>query len=579
MSHLDEYLKDAEQNNLGQDLKQEAKKQAKKQIKKPIKKIGKRLKNRIMDVLGINRLKKMAKQGAKKVLKAGMRAAGTALKSFLTFLVSNPVGWVVGVILVTGGVALASQLKEQDGKELTSILNESTNESGTIGGLSDDEIAVLMSDCPELVKKESGKVDEDATMLKNAQSIYSVFKSYGLSDASIAGILGNMSVEGSIDPTAIEAIYDEPQQMGPKKTKANEDLDAHTQNVVFPAYASNGVNINKDAYKGDDGKYYCGLGLVQWTGPGAYQMLAVGASTGAKWYQLEYQLAYMLSDAHYRPGFFAEWKSKPSDSPTDAALYFAKGYEGNTIMAQSERCTAAEDWYTKMADWEVNDAYYQSVLALSNSMGGVASDNDIGDRADNCGTNDAYDNASIASAAVSYAYPTQAQGNGNNGTALYQTVHDNIFPGDPHYMSCDRSVACAVRWSGSDDEFPAGPTGTQLSYLLSSPKWKHLGDSASVSMKDLAPGDIFCLDGHIFMYTGTELIQKIHGSAAAETSDSVSGSFEERSPGCGNDTTDIVVNRKGQDWIDRGTYQVFRCIKPDQSSTYKNAGSSSAVDK
>ena len=434
-----------------------------------------------------------------------------------------------------------------------------------------------MSDCPELVKKESGEVDEDAMMLKNAQSIFSVFKSYGLSDECISGILGNMSVEGGIDPTAMEAIYDEPQQMGPKKTEANADLDAHTQNVVFPAYASAGVSINKDAYRADDGKYYCGLGLVQWTGPGAYQMISVGKSTGAQWYQMEYQLAYMLSDAHYRPGFFADWKKNPSGSPSDAALFFAAKYEGNTIMAQDERCAAAQDWYEKMASWEVNDAYYQSVLALSNSMGGVASDDDIGNRADNCGTNDAYNNSSMASAAVSYAYATQEQGNGNNGTSLYQTVHDNIFPGDPHYMSCDRSVACAVRWSGSDDEFPAGPTGTQLSYLMSSPKWKNLGDSASVTMDQLQPGDIFCLDGHIFMYTGKVLIQQIHGSAAAESSDSVSGSFEERSPGCGNDATDIIVNRNGQDWIGRGTYQIFRCVQPDQSDTYKNAGSSSAV--
>lgn len=577
MSHLDEYIKDAEQNNLGNDLKKEIQKKAKKQVKKPIRKVMNRLKKRIMDALGITKLKKMAKQGAKKVLKAGMRAAGAALKSFVTFLVSNPVGWVVGIVLIAGGVALAANLSEEDGKEIAALLGDSPQEEGTVGGLSKEEIAVLMSDCPELVKKESGAVDEDAMMLKNAQSIFSVFKSYGLSDECISGILGNMSVEGGIDPTAMEAIYDEPQQMGPKKTEANADLDAHTQNVVFPAYASAGVSINKDAYRADDGKYYCGLGLVQWTGPGAYQMISVGKSTGAQWYQMEYQLAYMLSDAHYRPGFFADWKKNPSSSPSDAALFFAAKYEGNTIMAQDERCAAAQDWYEKMASWEVNDAYYQSVLALSNSMGGVASDDDIGNRADNCGTNDAYNNSSMASAAVSYAYATQEQGNGNNGTSLYQTVHDNIFPGDPHYMSCDRSVACAVRWSGSDDEFPAGPTGTQLSYLMSSPKWKNLGDSASVTMDQLQPGDIFCLDGHIFMYTGKELIQQIHGSAAAESSDSVSGSFEERSPGCGNDATDIIVNRNGQDWIGRGTYQIFRCVQPDQSDTYKNAGSSSAV--
>lgn len=576
MSHLDEYMKDAEEHNLGNDVKEKAKSKVKKEVKKPVKKAVKRLKNRIMDARGITKLKKMAKQGAKKVLKAGAKAAVGALKSFLTFIVSNPIGWIVGIVLITGAIAIANHMETQEGKETTAMMGESSE--GSVAGLSDDEIAVLMSDCPEPIEREAGDVNEDMIMTKNAQSIFSVFKSYGLTDECISGILGNMSVEGSIDPTAIEAIYDEPQQMGPKKTAAAADLDNHTQNVVFPAYASAGVSINRDAYQGEDGKYYCGIGLVQWTGPAAYKLIAVGSSTGRQWYQLEYQLAYMLSDAHYRPGFFAEWKNAPSTSPEEAARYFAAGYEGNTIMAQDERAQAAADWYSQMAGWEVDDAYYQSVLALSNSMGGVASDNEIGGRADNCGTNTAYDNSSIASAAVSYAYPTQDQGRGNNGTELYQRVHDNILPGDPHYMSCDRSVACAVLWSGSDDEFKAGPTGTQLSYLMSSPKWEHIGDSASVSMEELQPGDIFCLDGHIFMYTGKELIQQVHGSAASESSDSVSGSFEERSPGCGNDATDIVVNQNGQDWIGRGTYQIFRCVQPDNSDRYKNAGSSSALE-
>ena len=575
MANLDEYMKEAEEDNLGKDMTNAAKGAVKKAAKKPVKKAMKRAKDRIMDVTGANVLKASAKNGAKAAIKAVLNLVKTGLSK-------NPVTWVLWAVLVIGCVILisaegdTSSDSSQEAIIATSGEVSSSEEVPGSGQLSDDEVIILMSDCPETTV-EAGEVDEDAATLRNAQQLYSVFKSYGLTDECISGILGNLSVESGIDPTGVEGIYDEPFQMGPRKQEALADLDTYVVNVLFPLYESNGVSISQSGYQGTDG-YYCGLGLIQWTGPGAETFLRVADSLSYQWYTMNFQLAYMVCDSQYRPGFFAEWKENPSATPEEAATKFAHDYEGNTRMAQEERQAAARDWYEQMSSWSVDEALANSVLALAGSMGGIADDDAIGESADKCKTNSAYDNSSIASAAVSYAYATQAEGNGNNGTELYQRVHDYIFPGDSYYMSCDRGVACAVRWSGSDDEYPSGPTNSQYDYLIASPKWESLGMAGDLTMEDLLPGDVFILDGHTFLYTGSEIIQSVHGENADPSYDSVSASYGERSPGCGADASQILA-RGGVDWdSSRGQYEVFRCVQPDNSTTYQNAGSDSVME-
>lgn len=568
-------MKEAEEDNLGKDMTNAAKGAVKKAAKKPVKKAMKRAKDRIMDVTGANVLKASAKNGAKAAIKAVLNLVKTGLSK-------NPVAWVLWAVLVIGCVILisaegdTSSDSSQEAIIATSGEVSSSEEVPGSGQLSDDEVIILMSDCPETTV-EAGEVDEDAATSRNAQQLYSVFKSYGLTDECIAGILGNLSVESGIDPTGVEGIYDEPFQMGPRKQEALADLDTYVVNVLFPLYESNGVSISQSGYQGTDG-YYCGLGLIQWTGPGAETFLRVADSLSYQWYTMNFQLAYMVCDSQYRPGFFTEWKENPSATPEEAATKFAHDYEGNTRMAQEERQAAARDWYEQMSSWSVDEALANSVLALAGNMGGIADDDAIGESADKCKTNSAYDNSSIASAAVSYAYATQAEGNGNNGTELYQRVHDYIFPGDSYYMSCDRGVACAVRWSGSDDEYPSGPTNSQYDYLIASPKWESLGMAGDLTMEDLLPGDVFILDGHTFLYTGSEIIQSVHGENADPSYDSVSASYGERSPGCGADASQILA-RGGVDWdSSRGQYEVFRCVQPDNSTTYQNAGSDSVME-
>ena len=87
-----------------------------------------------------------------------------------------------------------------------------------------------------------------------------------------------------------------------------------------------------------------------------------------------------------------------------------------------------------------------------------------------------YSNGDLAKAAAAYAWETVDMGRGNKGTQLYVGVHDSVFPGDGIYMSCDRSVGTAVRWSGADDNYPQGRTDEQDIYVRSHPDlWDNLG--------------------------------------------------------------------------------------------------------
>lgn len=86
---------------------------------------------------------------------------------------------------------------------------------------------------------------------------------------------------------------------------------------------------------------------------------------------------------------------------------------------------------------------------------------------------------------------------------------------------------------------------------------------------------MFIVNGHTFMYVGTDLIQQFH-AGTDPSYNSVSGSLEDWSPAC-DASTSSILGRGGQDWNGHGEYEVFRCVKPDNSTTYKDAGTSAVV--
>lgn len=172
----------------------------------------------------------------------------------------------------------------------------------------------------------------------------------------------------------------------------------------------------------------------------------------------------------------------------------------------------------------------------------------------------------IAECAAMIAWPNKAASQGNDGTDMYKWIHDRVIKGDTVYASCDRTVCTAIRWSGYDDNYPAGATLNQIQYLVTSPRWVELdwgGDK-----KQLQPGDVLIRKDSVEASSETEDANDTHhtviyigeyvASAYADSSlgaiDSgaciVHGSYGDRSP-----AIDV--------WNDSlNTYHAFRCIYP-----------------
>lgn len=455
-----------------------------------------------------------------------------------------------------------------------------------ISAINANEVSKLdgaLPDCAEVVEKakdEAADINPSAAQLENAQLAYSFYSTYGAPDEHIAGILGNWSCESGIDPTSIECDYlfcsGEDYVSGPKKTEIFADLNNYTLNKVFPAYASSNLSINQNAYRASDGKYYCGLGLGQWTGPRGLLLVQAAEAADLDWYSMEMQLIFSIS-TDTSANTLRNWFAVSESNPSTAAEYFMRNWEGIVNSTLSNRQSRAEQWYVQMAEWEADVDYANSLIELAGVVKMEASDNGVSGALDDCESERLdYDNSSIAHAAVSYAYVNYEDSKQDNGTPLYQTVHDVVYPGDPYYASCDRGAACAVKWSGYDTSFPAGACSTQYSYCSSSPKWKKISWGGDTDK--LLPGDILiCNSCHTLMYTGHEIIREVWGDEEIDalpkyssTVAFVEASYGNRSPGLvplwGNYVSG-VANGEGH----VHNFAAFRCIDPDMSDIYDNA--------
>lgn len=518
-----------------------------------------------------------ALQGVGSAIGSGLSSLGSTVAGAASSLFSSAVGAVssfVGVGTAAASVAVATVttagVVTAAVATVTAVGSLITN-VGIYDGVIKDcstEVADASSAAGDTV------LDLDAQMLENAKKIYSMLHTYGMSDNQIAGALGNFQAESSIDPSVIEGIYSH-STSDQKWITASKDIDAWTTGHLFGMYEGS-VSINKSAYQGSDGKYYCGLGIVQWTGGGAQTLIGVAEANNYNWYDLDFQVAYILAVCPTgRSDFWNKYKSETSgQGAEECATYFAKYYEGNTALAQDTRRSNASNWASQMSSWTADSTYAQSAIALANTLGATATNGAAASAKAQCNEVGKYDNSSIAKAAVSYAYDTKAEGKGNDGTALYQRVARGTgsvnVEGGALYQSCDRGVSSAVRWSGSDDTYPLYSTGAQLKYLQDSDKWELVGMLHTLKEDDLQPGDVGCLDGHTWMYVGQDTVTEIKGSGVS--GNSVSASYHDRSPGIGDDATGYIANN-GIDSYHNAEYFIFRCVKPDKSDKYINADS------
>lgn len=184
-----------------------------------------------------------------------------------------------------------------------------------------------------------------------AKAIYEYLKAKGASPQAIAAILGNWSVESSINPKRAEGDYLSP----PVGASDGSWDDENWLAMGGPAIYGGGYpNI-----------LHRGLGLGQWTdtADGSVRHTALvnyAHSHNKKWYELDLQLNFML---HGDNPYYTNWLKDffgNTGSPASFAQLFLTYWEGNSGDKLLERQTRATEWY------------YQIEKGFSQPNGGTA---------------------------------------------------------------------------------------------------------------------------------------------------------------------------------------------------------------
>lgn len=376
---------------------------------------------------------------------------------------------------------------------------------------------------------------------------------------------------------------------------------------------------------------YMGIGLGQWTNTRNTGLMDYAEENNREWYDLTVQLMYSLSDdgkaswlkswngTYTDDSFTVEIPEENSDGEvinvrtvtwtngmeydgvvmeTAAAIAynterFASGWEVAPIDSIENRVNNAFMWYNIITEWKEGVDY---TLGAGSSLWGALDSLSVtvGDVSQQSGARSCTDlyffsNSSLAEAIVSYAWGP-GQSDRNDGTLCWRHLFSTMTNGnDPYYRSCDRTVAIAVWWSGTDSDYPIGNTETQLDYLIgkdiayrsmlqgdlsggmsSDTAWWMEVDMSNATTPEefialLRPGDILIRNdaarvkdgfvvwdrdgdgviedgvtveskddiiGHTLMYVGNDVIRRRFPDASSEYL-FVSGSLKQRSPSVG----------------------------------------------
>lgn len=491
--------------------------------------------------------------GAGKAIVGFFSSVGTAISSAVGGVVSASTAGVASFVtlaVVATGVAGTVAMREGNNAARDGVLPSCT-------------VAV-----DNAVKASDGaQGDFSAQTEENAKTIYSVLSAWGMSNENIAGILGNWSHESGIDPTSVETIFDEKFTIGPRKTDAQ--LKNFKMAQVDPAYAARFPAID-----------LMGIGLGQWTNGRNTLLTEYAKSINKPWYTLETQLGFMVSkDDPTRVGQVkALINNSEGGSVSAATSYFLTKWEGINDGTLGTREAAAGTWFAKMGGWSKNQSLADSILAQSGSAVTGANNTSVAQAASQCKSFAGHvDNSSLVKAALSYAWPYNDEGKGNDGTDLYKYLHKEVLGESDHFFaSCDRTVATAVRWSGTDDSYPAGGVSNQLAYLQGegSSKWKPVDYNGDKSK--LQPGDILLRTtggvSHTVMYVGEDSVKEVWGEGNYEAhGEIVSGSLNDRAPTVGQFYT-------GSTGLDTD-YLAFRNVTKEQSSKFTSVTVPSSMQK
>ena len=157
----------------------------------------------------------------------------------------------------------------------------------------------------------------------------------------IAGLVGNFVGESGINPFTFEAkTY--------WRDEGEDWRNDPTVETLFGSWSSflglYSIPLDEQAYKGSDGRHYCGLGLGQWTGPRGEGLAKYGKENGKGWYSLQTQMEYA-----FKEGATTETLKKclvNSESVREGVDNVYRLWErANVPDSLPTRYSGAEQWY------------------------------------------------------------------------------------------------------------------------------------------------------------------------------------------------------------------------------------------
>lgn len=270
-------------------------------------------------------------------------------------------GGMTGDISSTGDGSESSSEESQDGTLVTALKNLGTSMVKKIYG--EEAYNALFgtstSDSSSSSSYTSSGTDSDWMNLDKetrTKKIWDYLIKNGYDKAAAAGMMGNWEMEGQCNPNGIECdyLYKSGTIPGIDKAtdaaKSNDLLDKYTLEHVFPAYARSGVSLAKNAYKGTDGHWYPGFGLIGWTGPNAQKLLEFSKSINKDWRRLDTQLDMINTE---KDKIQAAINGK---SASDAAAIYARKFENSQMPSSwvTKRQGFANDYYRKFAGGKRN---------------------------------------------------------------------------------------------------------------------------------------------------------------------------------------------------------------------------------
>lgn len=239
--------------------------------------------------------------------------------------------------------------------------------------------------------------------IRNAFKIWSVALCAGMTKAEAAGIIGNAMTESSADGTVLEGKYSDPYTIDVDwKRAAIADLCYYTRYTTFPAWKNQGyeikpssdryghsvqayagdghhTSINTSAYVGLDGHYLPGIGVFQFTGPGASRLIRFANDISKNWWDIDTQLIYTFSIEGENIYGKAEWllnnySAHNYSTPEDCAYYFYWVFEAGKSDSSfnvnstsgsssvSSRKSNARTWYDKFENCGPDKTYGFRIL-------------------------------------------------------------------------------------------------------------------------------------------------------------------------------------------------------------------------